>query len=284
MPPISTGSFIIHGPKHANSELSLSRLLMGNDITILDRQEFVDQGNCFIRIQYQATERVANVDEFKRKLRDAVVPLNLQVEFQDSNRQLSVGVFASPENSYLEPLLNSCEFDESRGLGFSFIVSGDESQRAIADRYAIPFFLIESSDDPVKTEARQLSIVERYTPDCVCLVGNQRALSAKFLMDTRCAFIETVLASAPFMEGDNFYSQVTIRRIKMLLASAQFVTSDPGRGIIISQQSASLEGKQVSQSMVGVGRSLESSVLLRGLQLLAEHKLLVQGDRTIIFN
>ncbi|MGD9607033.1 MAG: formyltetrahydrofolate deformylase, partial [Leucobacter sp.] len=165
------------------------------------------------------------------------------------------------------------------------ILSNHETVRDIADFYGVPFEhrAIAGSDDKAAFEARVLEVVESERIELVVLARYMQILSPGLCEALAGKAINIHHSFLPGFKGANPYRQAHARGVKLIGATAHFVTTDLDEGPIIEQDVVRVDHSQSPDQLQQLGQDEEARTLRRAVTWFAENRILLDGDRTIIF-
>jgi formyltetrahydrofolate deformylase len=164
------------------------------------------------------------------------------------------------------------------------IVSNHRDFEGLAAHYGIPYHhLPVTPATKVAQEAKLLSIVERERIDLVVLARYMQVLSNDLCRKLDGRAINIHHSFLPSFKGAKPYHQAYERGVKLIGATAHYVTSDLDEGPIIEQDVARAEHTLGPDELIAAGRDVESVVLARALHLHIEHRVMLSGQRTVIF-
>jgi formyltetrahydrofolate deformylase len=165
------------------------------------------------------------------------------------------------------------------------IVSNHPDCAPIADRYGIPFRHIPvSSDTKVHAEALLRELVEAHHVDFIVLARYMQVLSPDFFEAMPGSIINIHHSFLPSFKGARPYHQAYERGVKIIGATAHYVTADLDEGPIIEQSVIRVTHAQSAEDLVALGRDIERTVLARAVRLQGEDRVVLAGDRTVVFS
>jgi len=165
------------------------------------------------------------------------------------------------------------------------IVSNHEDCRSIADAHGIPFvYLPVTPETKADQEQQLLKLVEEYEVDFVVLARYMQVLSSEFCAAMPGKIINIHHSFLPGFKGAKPYHQAHDRGVKIIGATAHFVTADLDEGPIIEQDVAHVTHSATPEEMIALGRDIERRVLARAVKLFAEDRIFIVGHRTVIFS
>jgi formyltetrahydrofolate deformylase len=206
----------------------------------------------------------------------------LGVRLEDSRRRALIMVSA------LDHCLAELLYRHDHGelpLDIAAIVSNHPDCAPLADRYEIPFYEIPVTADTkrdAEIELRSLLVV--FDVDFVILARYMQVLSPELCSDLSGRIINIHHSFLPGFKGSRPYHQAYERGVKLVGATAHFVTSDLDEGPIIDQDVVRVSHARVPKDLIALGRDVERSVLARAVKLVAEDRVALVGNRTVIFS
>ena len=258
----------------------ISNVLANNSINIVSMREHVDTNNVrfFIRI---VTEGEQNTDGLEQQLKlvlpaDAIVHINPIPEKK-------IIVLVTKEHHCLSDILIRNHF-KTLGATVQAVIGNYEMLGDICKRFDIPFHFI--SHENISKEAFEFSlnnIINQYNPDYLVLAKFMRILSPSFVENFPMSIINIHHSFLPAFVGANPYKQAYERGVKLIGATAHFVTNDLDEGPIIFQQIIHVNHSFTTADMVRAGKEIETAVLAKTLHLVFEDRVLVHGNKTVVF-
>ena len=263
---------------------SLANFFAERRLNISRYAEYTDNGQFFSRIEWALNARWEDEADFVEEFAQLVHRYQATFNVRFMNRRQSIGLFVSKQAHALIEILNKAEANYFPNLDVRFIVGNDSSMQRIADRHGVPFFYIATDGDTLEYEKKQLEIIHRYKPDYVGLARYMKVLSGHFIDKAGCPIVNIHHSFLPSFVGATPYQMAYDRGVKLIGATSHFVTADLDQGPIIEQDVARvLAGASVSD-MIKMGRDIEQKVFARAMLKVLEHKTIVYGKRTIIFD
>lgn len=165
------------------------------------------------------------------------------------------------------------------------IVSNHPDLGPLAERYGIPFYEIPMTPSgKVEAEARLRELVETLAVDFVVLARYMQVLSPELCDEWRGKVVNIHHSFLPGFKGARPYHQAHERGVKLIGATAHFVTAELDDGPIIDQDVVRVSHARTPEDLVAIGRDVERVVLARAVRLLAEDRVALVGRRTVIFS
>jgi formyltetrahydrofolate deformylase len=164
------------------------------------------------------------------------------------------------------------------------VVSNHEDCRTLVERYGLPFrHLPVTPHGKPEAERRLLGLIAEHDIDVVVLARYMQVLSDDLCRRLEGRVINIHHSFLPGFKGARPYHQAYARGVKLIGATAHFVTPDLDEGPIIEQDVARVQHAHSPEQLVAIGRDVERLVLARAVRLVAEDRVLLAGPRTVVF-
>ena len=164
------------------------------------------------------------------------------------------------------------------------VVSNHDALRPLADFYGIPFHHVPvTSATKAAAEARLLELVEELDVELVVLARYMQILSDDLCRRLSGRVINIHHSFLPSFKGARPYAQAHQRGVKLIGATAHYVTGDLDEGPIIEQDVERVDHSHAVADLVALGQDVERRALARAVRWHAEHRVLLDGHRTIVF-
>ena len=184
--------------------------------------------------------------------------------------------------------LNDLLFRQSTGalnIEIPAIVSNHRDFEALAATYGIPYHHVPVTEQTKpEAEARLLELVDEHDIDLVVLARYMQILSDSLATRMAGQVINIHHSFLPSFKGAKPYHQAHARGVKLIGATAHFVTPDLDEGPIIEQDVTRVDHRSAPDALVTAGRDVEARVLARAVGWHAESRVLLHGDRTVVFS
>lgn len=260
---------------------AISGLMTAEKINIVSMREHVDTQNnrFFARLVLQ---QPADVVVLRAKL-ESVLPDDalIQVTLQPEKKII---VLVTKEYHCLGDILLRNHF-KTLGASVQCVIGNHATLEDICRRFDVPFHLV-SHENLAKEAFEQelLNTVQQYEADYLVLAKFMRILSPEFVARFPMRVINIHHSFLPAFIGANPYRQAYERGVKLIGATAHFVTNDLDEGPIITQQIIPVNHSLSAADMVKAGKEIETAVLAKALQLVMDDKVLVFRNKTIVFD
>ena len=250
---------------------------------ITESQQFSssDTGRFFMRLQ---VESAATLDAFEAALAPVTERYGMTWELDIVGRPLRTLVLVSKAGHCLNDLL----YRERAGqlpMDLPLVLSNHSDLRSLAAFYDVPFEAhpVTSPGQKLAFEQRVLEVVDEHDIELVVLARYMQILSPELCAALGGRVINIHHSFLPGFKGANPYKQAHARGVKLIGATAHFVTSDLDEGPIIEQNVVRVDHSRNASELVAIGQDEESRTLTQAVKWFAEHRVLLDGARTIIF-
>ncbi len=251
---------------------------------ITESQQFSspDTGRFFMRLQ---VERPKNHEELSRALDPVIERYDMSAEINTLGRPLRTVVLTSQAGHTLTDLLVR-QRDSHLLIDIPLVMSNHDTLKPIADFYGVPFWSrpITTAADKESFENELLDRVEQLDIELVVLARYMQVLSPRVCAALEGRAINIHHSFLPGFKGANPYRQAHERGVKLIGATAHFVTSDLDEGPIIEQNVVRVDHSQSPEELKATGQDEESRTLTQAVRWFSEHRIVLDGVRTIIFN
>jgi formyltetrahydrofolate deformylase len=262
---------------------AVTRWIAESGGNLLDSQQFSDttDGEFFLRVHFDfATPR--SLDELQTAFGPVAAEHAMTHRLVVAEQPLRALVMVSKEGHCLNDLL----YRQSAGalnIEIPAIVSNHRDLERLASSYDVPFHHVPASDKPA-AEARLLELVTELDVDLVVLARYMQILSDDLCRSLDGRAINIHHSFLPSFKGARPYQQAHDRGVKLIGATAHYVTADLDEGPIIEQGVLRVDHRRTAADLARAGRDVEAQTLSRAVQLHAESRVLLNGARTVVFD
>lgn len=254
----------------------------GGNIT--ESQQFTseDTGRFFMRLQLEAA---ISKHEFQAILQPIADRYEMSVHLDTVARPMQTLILVSKAAHCLNDLL----FRQRAGqlpIEIPAIVSNHATLADLAAFYSIPFeeYPVPRKSVMADFEMRLREYIARHEIELIVLARFMQILSPEFCRDFAGRIINIHHSFLPGFKGADPYAQAHAHGVKLIGATAHFVTADLDEGPIIEQNVTRVRHSDSRKRLVSVGQDIESKTLVQAVRWFAEHRVLLDGQRTIIFS
>jgi formyltetrahydrofolate deformylase len=262
---------------------AISGLLAEHGCNILDSAQFsdVDTNTFFMRVHF--ADETGGGAALRGRLEPIAEHFALDWRLHDAARKPRVLLMASKTGHCLNDLL----FRYSSGLihaDVRAVISNHEDFRALTESHGLPFrhLPVDAATRPAQEKAL-LEFIESERIELVVLARYMQVLSPGLAKSLRGRAINIHHSFLPSFKGAHPYAQAHARGVKLIGATAHFVTDDLDEGPIIEQDVSRVGHAQGVKEFTAIGRDVECVVLARAVEWFLQHRILLNGDRTVVF-
>lgn len=267
---------------------ALSHFVFRNNGNIIDLDQHAESdladgstGLFFMRLRWDLSGFRLDRDGIAKAMAALAAEFDLAWQITYSDRRPRVAVFASKTPHCLYDLLLRQQLGELGG-DIVAVVSNHQDLASVAAHFDVPFHHIPIADKAVAETAQQ-RLLETLDVDLIVLARYMQVLSADLVARWPARIINIHHSFLPAFVGAKPYHQAKERGVKIIGATAHYVTADLDQGPIIEQDVARVSHRDQVDDLVRKGRDLERQVLSRAVRAHLDQRVLVSGNRTIVF-
>lgn len=262
---------------------AVSGFLLDNGGNIEEAAQYNDHdtGLFFMRVQF-AGDKLTH-EELSARLKTFAEPFGMNWKLHATTQPMRTVIMVSKEGHCLNDLLFRCK-SGLLPIDVSAIISNHREFYQLAASYNIPFHHIPvTAATKAQAEAKQLEIIESEGAELVVLARYMQVLSNELCQKLAGRAINIHHSFLPSFKGAKPYYQAHDRGVKLIGATAHYVTADLDEGPIIEQDVARADHSKTVEDLTAMGRDTESQVLARAVKWHSEHRVLLNGHKTVIF-
>ena len=246
----------------------------------LDRQENV----FFQRVEWEPSASRTPEDESALFKEMATVELGMSVRMALSNDRPKVAIMVSTADHCFHDLVLRVRAGEWNA-DFAGVLSNHDSLSEVSDSYGLPFrsFAVTKEGKP-EAERAQVEWLREQKVELLILARYMQILSKKFLEQVGCPVINIHHSFLPSFAGAKPYHQAYKRGVKLIGATAHYVTEDLDEGPIIGQDVARVSHRHGPKDLIEKGRDLEKLVLSTAVRRHLQNRVLVYRNKTVVFD
>jgi formyltetrahydrofolate deformylase len=253
---------------------------------IAESNQFWDKesGTFFMRLAFTAPDGVSR-ETLERALRPATERFGMRTALVDARRRKRIIVMVSKFDHAMLHLLYQIRVGWL-DAEVAAIVSNHEESRGTADYEGIPYHYLPVDRDKTNKLAQEqevLHLVQESGAELVVLARYMQVLGDNFATRLYGQIINIHHSFLPSFKGARPYHQAYERGVKIIGATAHYVTPDLDEGPIIEQETARVNHTMSPDDLVAAGRDIESRVLARAVKLHLESRVMLNGKRTVVF-
>jgi len=281
----STAVLLFSCPDRTGLVARLSHFIFERGGNILDLDEHVDpEEKIFsIRIAWDMARFSIPASELKEAFAPLAKEFRATWDIRFLEDRMQVAVFVSKYDHCLNEILWRHKMGEFP-IDIPFIISNHSDLEPLAGQYGIPFHVFPvNRENKAAQEAEEFKLMDAHGIDAIVLARYMQILSPVFVKKYPNRIINIHHSFLPAFVGSNPYRQAFQRGVKIIGATSHYVTAELDEGPIIEQDIIRISHKDTLKDLIRKGRDLERMVLARALHSHFEHRILVMGRKTIIF-
>ncbi len=250
---------------------------------ILDSAQFSDPGTGLFCVRTEFETPIEDPDEARALVGAELAAYSPELTLRPKDRRRRLLVLVSKFDHCLMDLLYRWERDELPAE-IPVVVSNHEDLRGLVESHGIPFVRVPvTAQTKPEAEARLFELVDEHGVDLVVLARYMQVLSDDACRRLAGRAINIHHSFLPGFKGARPYHQAHARGVKLIGATAHYVTADLDEGPIIEQDVVRVSHTRTAEEMVRLGRDVERLVLSRAVAAHAEDRVFLCGSRTVVF-
>ncbi len=255
----------------------------GNIISLHEHVDTVEK-IFFFRVVWDLADFAVPREKIEAAFAPLAEELGATWKIHFTGRKLRIAVFVSRYEHCLQELLWRQRLAEYP-VEIPLIVSNHPDLKPMADYHGIPFYVYPvSPENKDEQEDLEITLLEEHRIDTVVLARYMQILSGKFIAKYPGEIINIHHSFLPAFMGGNPYKQAYERGVKIIGATSHYVTEDLDEGPIIEQDIVRISHRDTTEDLIRKGRDLERIVLAKAVHYHAEHRVLLNGRKTIVFD
>lgn len=283
---LHTAVLLISCPDQKGLVAAIADFLLRHDANILhaDQHQDAELKLFLMRVEWDLHGFNLNLDEFSSAFRPIAERFGMTWRLAESSRKPRLAVFVSKFDHCLADLLYRYQSGELH-CELPIIVSNHEDTRWLAEAYHIPYqFLAMNKEDKHETESTQLAILRDQKIDFIVLARYMQVLSPEFIRHFPHRIINIHHSFLPAFHGAKPYHRAFERGVKLIGATAHYVTETLDDGPIIEQDVARMSHRDSLGDLINKGADLEKVVLSRAVKWHLDNRVLVYANKTVVFD
>ena len=258
---------------------NVSKVLYANNLNIIQNSEYVDQNTnkFFMRtIISGSVEKELLLKELKK-----VLPETSSISLNMQNKK-DIVIMVTKEAHVLGDLLIRY-IDGELNANIKAVISNHSHLQSLVEKFDIPYFHISSNEiSREEHEKKIIAKIDEFEPSLIVLAKYMRILTPSFVENYSEKILNIHHSFLPAFIGANPYKQAHERGVKIIGATAHYVTNDLDEGPIISQNIVRVDHNYTWQDMRKAGINVEKVTLSSALELLLDEKVFIHGNKTVI--
>ncbi|WP_040261182.1 MULTISPECIES: formyltetrahydrofolate deformylase [Pseudomonas] len=281
-----TFRLVIACPDGVGIVAKVSHFLASHNGWITEASHHSDEqsGWFFMRHEIRADSLPFGLDEFREAFAPIAEAFSMVWQITDSACKKRVALMASRESHCLADLLHRWHSQEL-DCDIACVISNHDDLRSMVEWHGIPYYHVPVNPQDKQPAFAEVSrLVAAHGADVVVLARYMQILPPQLCQDYAQRVINIHHSFLPSFVGAKPYHQASARGVKLIGATCHYVTEELDAGPIIEQDVVRISHSHSTEDMVRLGRDVEKMVLARGLRYHLEDRVLVHGNKTVVFD
>ena len=279
---------VINCPDKTGIIATVSTFLFKNKFNILESSQYKDSKNnqFFMRVCFTNLNniKIISLNNLKKDFLNISKKYNMEFSFFDVSKKQKVLVMVSKFGHCLNNILYQWKTG-SLNCEIPIIVSNHSDMKEIVKPYDIKYSLLRvNKSNKLEQETKLYELILKNKIDLVVLARYMQVLSPDFCKILEGKIINIHHSFLPSFKGARPYNQAYLRGVKIIGATAHYVTNELDEGQIIEQDVARVDHTKTLENFISIGRDIESLVLTRAISWHLEHRIIINENRTVVFN
>jgi len=260
---------------------AITKVMAKEQLNIISMREHVDQvqNRFFMRLEIS---HGGDGDQLEEKLRN-VLPVNANIGINPLPEKKIIVMVTKEYHCLADILIRN--YYGTLGAKILAVIGNHAVLEDICKRFDMPFYTISHEQiSKEKFEEKIAATIDQYDPDYIVLAKFMRILSPALVARFPMRVINIHHSFLPAFIGANPYKQAFERGVKLIGATAHFVSNELDEGPIIAQQIISVNHSYTAADMVKAGKEIETAVLATALKLVFEDRVFVYRNKTVVFD
>ncbi len=265
----------------------LSTFLFQHNANIIESSQYSsdpENGTFFIRIEFHCENLQSKSSQMENEFEQIARDYDMDYNFYYINKRQRSAVFCSKELHCLLELLWEWQNGDLE-TDIALVISNHEDARSIVESFGIPFYYLPANKDIRKeVEAQQIQLMEEYKIDLLILARYMQILTPEFVGHFENRIINIHHSFLPAFIGAKPYERAHTRGVKLIGATSHYVTNELDEGPIIEQDVERVDHRDDVITLKKIGRQIERRVLTKAVKWHLENRIIVEGNKTIVFH
>lgn len=258
----------------------VTSFLLDLGANIINLEQHIENWIFFMRIEWDLKDFKLNENQFKEKFKSIQNKYAMGLTLNFQNGKNKIALFCSKELHCLLDIINRKNIDEL-SIDISFVASNFQDAKKYAQAFKIPFYYIENWNNQ---EDKLLELVNKYDIECIWLARYMKVLSEDFLIKSKLPIINVHHSFLPSFIWAKPYDDAYEKGVKIIWATSHYVTKELDQWQIIDQETLKIRHINSINELKTLWRKCEKEVFSTALKKHLENKIIIYGNRTIIFN
>ncbi len=283
---METTTILLTCPDSKGIVASVTDFVYKNDGNILHADQHIDDESktLFMRIEFDPANFKIEKERIRNKFNEIAVLFDMNYSVKFSSEIQNVAIFAGKEEHCLFDILLKQKAGELK-CNIPLIISNHPDMENIAKFFGCKYFVIEKTpENKISQEVKETELLGKFKIDTIVLAKYMQILSPDFIKDYQNRIINVHHSFLPAFKGAKPYLQAYKAGVKLIGATAHYVTEELDNGSIIEQEVARVNHRDTLSDFIEKGKNVEKMVLARALKAHLENKILIYGNKTVVFD
>ena len=281
------GRLLVKCPDKPGIVSVLSTFLHNHDSNIIESSQYTsdpENGMFFIRIEFYSENLLEKSAQIEKDFEKIAANHSMDHHFSYGNERKRSAIFVSREPHCLMELLWEWQ-NGDLDTDIVVVISNHEEARHMVESLGIPFHYIPANKDiREQVEAEQIRLMEEYNVDLLILARYMQILTPEFVKHFENRIINIHHSFLPAFIGAGPYERAYERGVKLIGATSHYVTNNLDEGPIIEQDVERVDHRDHVTDLKKIGRNIERRVLAKAVKWHLENRIIVEGNKTIVFH
>lgn len=243
----------------------------------------VDSGRLFMRVRFFADNHLADIDALREGFNSVALSYGMDWQITEASHKVRTIIMVSKFDHCLEDLFYRLRKGELN-MEVVAVVSNHQDLRARTEAEGFPYiYLPVTPENKAEQENKLLQLWQNTSAELIVLARYMQVLSDNFCSGLPGQIINIHHSFLPGFKGAKPYHQAHVRGVKLIGATAHYVTSDLDEGPIISQSVQEVNHTYTPAMLVATGRNTETQALARAVELHTQQRVFLDGMKTVVF-
>lgn len=265
----------------------VSTFLHNNEANIIESSQYSsdpENGTFFLRIEFHRDDLKQHAKEMEEQFKEIAKIYDMSYRFAYGSERKKAAIFVSKETHCLMELLWEWQ-NADLNMDIACVISNHPDACELVEPLNIPYHYIPANKDVrEEVEAKQIELMEEYEVDVLILARYMQILTPNFVKHFENRIINIHHSFLPAFIGAHPYERAHARGVKLIGATSHYVTNDLDEGPIIEQDIERVDHRDTVNDLKKLGQQIERRVLARAVKWHLEDRIIVHGNKTIVFH
>jgi len=283
---METATILLACPDRKGIVAGVTDFLYRNDGNILHADQHIDDESktLFMRVEFDLADFAIEKEMIKDKFHTIAKKFSMHHSIKFSSEIQNIAIFTGKEEHCLFDILLKQKSYELK-CNIPLIISNRPDMENTAKFFNCGYYTIEKTqENKISQETKEMGLLEKFKIDTIVLAKYMQILSPNFIKSYQNRIINVHHSFLPAFKGAKPYLQAYTRGVKLVGVTAHYVTEELDNGPIIEQEVVRVSHSNTLSDFIEKGKNVEKLVLARALKAHLENKILVYGNKTVVFD